>query len=1003
MPDEQGQPHILANVIHDMTRQLHTEAELREIEERFRQITNSIHQMFWIMDAQTRQVIYVSPAYEQMSGYTAEQLYTDPSLFMYSTHPDDRARVEQDFQQIPFRSLSVEHRIIRADGTIRWVWSRAEPVRDEHGTLYRLVGIAEDITERKRSEAALRESEERFRQLAENIQSLFTLRDMATGQNIYISPSCEMILGISRERLYRDPGAFIEAVHPEDRERIRQVYLQYETDVEQVIDQTGEFRIIRPDGAIRWIEARAFPVYDEQGAIYRIVSLSEDITERKQLERELALREQRLNAFFTAASAGLVLFDEHLRYVRINETAARMTGHHKLEDYPGKTMFDMLPDMAATLEPIYQQVLDSGEPVLSSEVEGETPGQPGVLRAWQLSVFPIPGSNGKPTGVGAIFVEITERKQAEEALQRAHDELEQRVAERTAELSHTNELLRQENMERIRIEAALEEQRASLARQVAEQTADLKLVNMQLARAARLKDEFLANMSHELRTPLNVVLGLSEALLEGVYGLLSDRQRSALHNIESSGRHLLDMINDILDLAKIGAGKLELDIDIASIEAVCQASLRLIRHSASKKRISVSENIDPAATILHVDQRRLKQILVNLLSNAVKFTPEGGQVGLDVYGDRESQSIHFSVWDTGMGVAQEDMEKLFQPFVQLDSSLTKQHEGTGLGLALVAQLVEMHGGSLSVTSEVGTGSRFTVLLPWHDWYDPEEKNAEMLQTAPSESPVSVFSTLQHVLVIEDSPTAADQLTRYLSELGVRASVIDHGTQAVQKAMALLPDVIILDILLPDMSGWKVLKALRAEPQTRDIPILIISVLDERERDAAAEADAYLVKPISRAQLHGALFSILPRDQRHQAAQTTAKSPGEVYTSMPLVLLVEDNEDNIEMLSQYLRAKHYRCELARNGMDAIKQATMLHPHLILMDIQMPGMDGLEAIRHIRNHPELADVPIIALTALAMPGDRERCLEAGANAYISKPISLKYLLYLVETHCQNRRHT
>jgi PAS domain S-box-containing protein len=937
-----------------------------------------------------------------MSGYTPEQLYADPSLFMHSTHPDDRERVEHDFQQIHHCHLSVEHRIVRPDGTIRWVWSRAQPVYDEHGKLYRLAGIAEDITERKRSEAALRESEERFRQLAENIQSMFTLRDVATGQIIYISPSCETLLGISRERLYQEPASFIEAVYPEDRERIWQAYLQYETAAEQIIDQTGEFRIIRPDGAIRWIEARTFPVYDDQGSIYRIVSLSEDITERKQLERELALREQRLNSFFTAASAGLALFDERLHYVRVNETAARMIGHHQLEDYPGKTISDMLPAMAATLLPIYQRVLDSGEPVLSSEVEGQTPGQPGVLRTWQLSVFPIPGSNGKPAGVGAIFVEITERKQAEEALQRAYDELEQRVAERTAELSRTNELLRQENMERIRIEAALEEQRASLARQVAEQTADLKLVNMQLARTARLKDEFLANMSHELRTPLNVVLGLSEALLEGVYGLVGDRQRAALHNIEESGRHLLEMINDILDLAKIGAGKLELEIDIASIEAVCQASLRLIRHSASKKRISVSENIDPAATILHVDQRRLKQILVNLLSNAVKFTAEGGQVGLDVYGDQERQSIHFSVWDTGVGIAQGDMDKLFQPFVQLDSSLAKQYEGTGLGLALVSQLVEMHGGSVSVTSEVGVGSRFTVSLPWHEDIHIGGSTEMPQPAAAADRPTSTIPTLQRALVIEDSPTAADQLTRYLSELGAQATVVEQGAQALQKAIVLLPDVIILDILLPDMSGWKVLKALKAEPQTRDIPVLIISVLDERARDTVADAAAYLVKPISRAQFYGTLFSILPQDQPQPTAPAAVESPAEAHATMPQILLVEDNEDNIEMLSQYLRARQYRCDVARNGIDAVQQAKELRPDVILMDIQMPGMDGIEATRRIRSQHELADVPIIALTALAMPGDRERCLEAGADDYMSKPISLKHLLHLIELYYKARRH-
>jgi signal transduction histidine kinase/CheY-like chemotaxis protein len=418
-------------------------------------------------------------------------------------------------------------------------------------------------------------------------------------------------------------------------------------------------------------------------------------------------------------------------------------------------------------------------------------------------------------------------------------------------------------IEHKQVEKALIDERALLARRVDERTADLSAANAELARAAMLKDEFLSSMSHELRTPLNGVLGLSEALQEEVYGPLNDQQRRSLYSIEESGRHLLELINDILDLAKIGAGKLELALEPASIATICQASLRLIKQLAHTKRLSVDLTLDPTVTLVHVDARRMKQILVNLLSNAVKFTPEGGSIGLEVAGDAARQAVDLTVWDTGIGIAQEQMAQLFQPFVQLDSRLARQYEGTGLGLALVYRMVEMHGGSVAVTSEVGRGSRFTVALPWHT------ANADAQARAPME-----------------------------------------------------PDVIVP---APRATGMS----------TRIIP-------------------------------------------------------------PPVVLLAEDNEATSTMIADYLGTRGYQVAVARNGTEALERAHDAYPALILMDIQMPGMDGLEAMRRIRATPTLAAIPMIALTALAMPGDRERCLAAGANDYLSKPVSLKGLVAAIDAY-------
>jgi signal transduction histidine kinase len=241
---------------------------------------------------------------------------------------------------------------------------------------------------------------------------------------------------------------------------------------------------------------------------------------------------------------------------------------------------------------------------------------------------------------------------------------------------------------------------------------ELGMVNAQLAYAARLKDAFLSGMSHELRTPLSVILGLAQVLQDESFGPLEEKQHDYVRNIEASGQRLLTLINNILDFTHIEAGKLNLSIDDAPLLQVCQASLQTVRPQAEAKNIAIEEAIDPAITSVQADQRRMQQMLTMLLDNAIKFTPQGGQAGLTVTGDREQGIVHLVVWDTGIGISPEDQARLFLPFVQVDGRLARNYEGAGLGLALAARLAELHGGSISVESEVGKGSRFVVTLPW---------------------------------------------------------------------------------------------------------------------------------------------------------------------------------------------------------------------------------------------------------------------------------------------------
>ncbi len=586
----------------------------------------------------------------------------------------------------------------------------------------------------------------------------------------------------------------------------------------------------------------------------------------------------------------------------------------------------------------------------------------------------------------ALYVPMLTRGEVLGVVQ-VQSHLPHRFRERDAEILGIIANMAAVTLQNARLFQELQASNADLARRVEERTADLSTANAELARAARLKDEFLASMSHELRTPLNGILVLTESLLEQLRGLLNERHVKSLRSIEASGRHLLSLINDILDLSKIEAGKLDLQMDTVLVEEICQASLLFVKEVANKKRLGLAFRLDDPQAKLSADPRRLKQILVNLLSNAVKFTPEGGQVSLEVTTDAEGNVIHFVVHDTGVGIAPDDLARLFQPFAQLDSRLSRQHEGTGLGLALVRRLAEMHGGGVSLESEVGKGSRFTVSLPCRDL--PGPATAGGLPTASA----------RRALVVEDSPTAAEQIARYVQELGIQATIHLQGEGVVDQVLKVRPDVIFLDLLMPDRSGWEVLAQLKADPATQAIPVIIVSVVDEPAKGLEGGAAEYLVKPVSREQIRQALGRVpTPANGVHEALVVALDAPvappPAPKTAGAMILLAEDNEINIQAIGDYLQDNGYHVVVARNGGEALERAREKKPDLILMDIQMPEMDGLEATRRLRAEAALAATPIIALTALAMPGDRERCLAAGANDYLTKPVSVKGLVQTIE---------
>jgi PAS domain S-box-containing protein len=788
------------------------------------------------------------------------------------------------------------------------------------------------LIERTRVVAALRTAEAKYRILVEQLPAIIYIADSDSRSSTrYISPQIETILGFTPAEWLADPDLWLKQIHPDDRVRVLAELAQAYTNAEPI---SSEYRSRHRDGRIVWLRDESQIVRDEDGRPLFLQGITIDITEYHNAEAALRRSELLYRTLAQNFPSGAVfLFDHDLRYTIADGKGLAEQGYSR-ETLEGRTLYETLsPERISTQEPLYRAALAGHE-----NVHEATSGE----HTFMAYYLPVRNEQGEIFAGMVVSHDITALKQAEQAL----------VAERVL-----------------------------LSRRVAERTADLSTANAELARAARLKDEFLASMSHELRTPLNAVLGLTESLREQTYGPINDRQERPLQMIEESSLHLLSLINDILDLAKIGAGQMNLNLEQIAVESICQASLGMIRQAALKKRIDIQTLLDPTATHVLADARRLIQILVNLLTNAVKFTPAGGTIGLEVQSDAEQQTLQFTVWDTGIGIPVDQLARLFQPFVQLDSRLARQYEGTGLGLALVARMTEMHGGSVAVSSAVGVGSRFSIVLPWN------VAHAEPAQLAPTATP----AVIRNALIIEDSPTAANQIARYLSELGITTETLTVGTDAVTQARASQPDVILLDILLPDTSGWQVLAQLKADPATQAIPVVIISVVDEQPHGRALGAARYLVKPCTRHDLQNAL--------KHLSGEPApAEQSSEQLASQPAILLAEDNEASILIVTDYLAMLGYQVVVVRNGIEALACAHELRPALILMDIQMPEMDGLETTRRLRADPGLATVPIIAITALAMPGDHELCLAAGANAYMSKPISLKNLAALIAEHLQ-----
>jgi signal transduction histidine kinase/CheY-like chemotaxis protein len=518
---------------------------------------------------------------------------------------------------------------------------------------------------------------------------------------------------------------------------------------------------------------------------------------------------------------------------------------------------------------------------------------------------------------------------------------------------------------------AQEEELRAQSEELTSGQSELELRNQELARASRLKSDFLASMSHELRTPLNAVIGFSDLLLAGDYGALDPVQAPVIRDVLAAGHQLLTLINDVLDLSKIEAGRVEVSavpIDVAV--AVTQAC-KLLASAAARKSVRVVNNVPSGSLFAAADPDRLRQIVVNLVSNAVKFTPEGGSVTIEA--SAESGRVRVSVIDTGIGIAAADVSKLFVPFSQLDSGYARRFQGTGLGLSICKRLIELMGGEIGLSSEVGKGTTLSFTLPASSSASPPASppivRAQTIAAAPGsgEKP--------RILVIEDEPDDARLVELILGREGYAVTHVASAEDALATMDALSPALLLVDLGLPGLSGVGFIDWVRASARWRETPVVVLSGRDlEGEERARLEASVdYLARKgdMSRADFSRRIRELCPPPPKAPPRRR--------------VLVVDDNEANRKVLRAMLR--RLPCEVieaadAQAGLFSVREQA---PEVILMDIQMPGMDGLAATAVLKADPATREIPIIAVSAHAMAGDADRALAAGCIAYIPKPVA------------------
>jgi len=513
----------------------------------------------------------------------------------------------------------------------------------------------------------------------------------------------------------------------------------------------------------------------------------------------------------------------------------------------------------------------------------------------------------------------------------------------------------------------------------------LQQKNVELEEASRMKSEFLANMSHELRTPLNAIIGFSEVLGDGLIGSLSDQQKKFIGDIFSSGKHLLSLINDILDLSKVEAGKMMLDLESVQIASLFANSLSIVKEKAQARHINLTLDAPRELGSIRADARKVKQIVYNLLSNAVKFSTDGGEVTLratrvprsevgqisagstgrvfPLPDNSYAEFLEISVTDGGIGISPAGMDELFKPFSQIDSGLARKYQGTGLGLAMIKLLSELHGGTLSVESGVGKGSRFTVWLPLRS--DDEQAVEQIVNPAAL---VDVSPEDRVALVIEDDFKSAELIRVQLEAEGFKILHAPSAEEALVFAQQHVLSLITLDLMLPKMDGWELLGRLKQMPALKHVPIVILSIVADRNKGFALGAAAVMQKPLSRQELYDSLVTLglIPLDAGADLR----------------ILIVDDDPRAVDLVALHVQGLASDVLRAYGGRDAIEIARRELPDLIVLDLMMPDVTGFDVVAALHEQPGTANIPIVIVTSKTITAEDRGKLNGLVSTILEK---------------------
>jgi len=929
--DRAGKPQYVASLTEDITDRKRAQEERNRVAQQMQVLLESTGQGIYGIDLQGN-CTFINRATCEMIGYRpGEALGRNMHDLIHHHKPDgsiypvDQCPVYRAF--IKGEGCRVDTEVIwRRDGTPIPAEYSSFPILED-GKITGAVVTVVDITDRKRAEVKVRESEQLFRSIFENAQIGIGVFNIGK-QELSPNRALQEMLGYSEKELSR-LETWDEITPPDESASDAKRYgelVQGKRDKDE-----WEQRLVRRDGRIVVTSVRFSLLRDMSGRPQYVASLQEDITERRRTEDALRESEAYNKLLFQESIIPMLVLDcETRRYVDCNQAAAQINGYSRREDLLGKSTLDVSA-------PTQYDGTDTSSAALKRSKMGQEKGHSifewrhqrpdGTI--WDAEVHLRTFTYHGRKQFQLTLVDITERKQAERALRQAKELAEE---------------------------------------------------------ATKMKSDFLANMSHEIRTPMNAILGMTHLALKTE---LTPRQSDYLNKTKVAAQSLLGLINDVLDFSKIEAGRLEMENASFQLDNVLENLSSVVSQKAYDKNLEflISAPHDLPVNVVG-DALRLGQILINLVNNAVKFTDDGEVVVAVTLEEKLSDRIKlkFSVRDSGIGMTPEQSARLFRPFTQADTSTTRKYGGTGLGLSISKRLVEMMGGEIWAESQPGRGSTFRFTA----WFGLGPGGPKRKRIIPDLVGV-------RVLVVDDNEQAREILCDVLRGFSLRADSAASGEEAIQKvATADSQDpyrVVLMDWQMPGMDGLQASRQIVRGKLSKHAPKIVMVTAFGREglqtQAAQVGIDGYLLKPVTPSLLYDTLVELLavvgPKRSRSQSKKEDSASPDFTGTR---ILLVEDNEVNQQIATELLESVGATVRIANDGVEAVKllvEGEGSPPfEVVFMDLQMPDMDGFTATRLIRVQPRLQNLPIIAMTAHALVEERQRCLDAGMNDHVSKPI-------------------